>query len=89
MPLIRLFRDHPASLGETYGQHCRHALSFGWAMFRGSIACFVHALFPFAHTRTGSQVVVRLHERMVINRRKLRADEMYPVDPSDSIAEHI
>ncbi len=58
-------------------------------MLLGSLACFVHGLFPWAHTRTGSQAVVRLHDRMVINRKKLRADEMSPVDPQDSIAENI
>jgi hypothetical protein len=85
----RLFSDHPASVGETYLQHGRHALSFGWTMFRGSIACFLHALFPWAHTRTGSYTVIRLYDRMVVNRRKMRADEMSPLDPLDSIAENI
>lgn len=76
-------------MGETYLEHFLHAVSFGWAMLLGSLACFVHGLFPWAHTRTGSQAVVRLHDRMVINRKKLRADEMSPVDPQDSIAENI
>jgi hypothetical protein len=83
------FCDHPTSVGETYFEHCRHALSFGWTMFCGSTACFVHAVFPSAHTRTGSQAVIRLYDRMVINRRKQRADEMSPLDPLDSIAENI
>jgi hypothetical protein len=85
----RLFSDHPASVGETYLQHGRHALSFGWTMLRGAIACFLHAMFPWAHTRTGSNTVIRLYDRMVINRRKMRADEMSPLDPLDSIAENI
>jgi hypothetical protein len=76
-------------VGETYTEHFNHAVGFGWAMLRGSLACFVHGLFPWVHTRTGSQTVVRLHDRMVINRKKLRADEMSPVDPQDSIAENI
>jgi hypothetical protein len=76
-------------VGETYIQHFFHAVSFGWAMLRGALACFVHGLFPWVHTRTGSQAVVTLHDRMVINRKKLRADEMSPLDPQDSIAENI
>ena len=88
-PIRRLFRDHPASVGETYREHARHALSFGWAMLRGSMACFVHAAFPWTHTRTGSQTVIRLHGQMVINRRKQRADEMSSLDPADWIAEDI
>jgi Family of unknown function (DUF6356) len=87
--MFRSFLEHPASVGETYIEHFFHAMSFGWAMLCGSLACFVHGLFPWAHTRTGSQAVVRLHDRMVINRRKLRADEMSPLDPQDSIAENI
>jgi hypothetical protein len=88
-PIRRLFCDHPSSVGETYVQHGRHALRFGWAMLRGSIACFIHAAFPFAHTRTGSQAIIRLHGQMVINRRKQRADEMSSLDPMDWIAEDI
>ena len=30
----RLFIEHPRSIGETYLEHGRHALSFGWAMLR-------------------------------------------------------
>jgi hypothetical protein len=88
-PLRRLFSAHPSSVGETYLEHGRHALSFGWAMLRGSIACLVHAVFPWLHERTGSQTVIRLHDRMVINRRKKRADEMSSLDPLDRIAEDI
>jgi len=87
--IYKIFSDHPASVGETYLQHCRHALGFGWIMLRGSVGCFLHALFPWAHTRTGSQTVTRLYDRMVINRRKLRADEMSTLDPLDAIAENI
>ena len=85
----QLFSDHPRSVGESYFQHARHALSFGWDMGRGAMACVLHAAFPFIHVRTGSQTVVRLHDRMVINRRKQRADEMRTLDPADSIAENI
>jgi hypothetical protein len=90
MPGIRsLFKDHPRSVGESYLQHARHATSFGWAMLRGSAACFVHAALPFLHVRTGSQAVLRLHDRMLINRRKQQPDEMRTLDPLDSIAENI
>jgi hypothetical protein len=87
--LTRRFREHPASVGETYSQHCAHALSFGTHMLRGSLACFVHAIFPWLHTQTGSQTIVRLHSRMVINRSRFRLDEMSPCDPLDSLAENI
>ena len=87
--LVRLFSEHPAAVGESYTQHCIHATKFGWTMLRGSLACFVHAVFPWVCTNFGSQTVVRLHDRMVINRSRSRLDEMTPLDPLDSLAEHI
>jgi Family of unknown function (DUF6356) len=89
MKVFSRFTEHPASVNETYVQHARHALSFGWAMFKGSTACLAHGLFPWVHTTTGSKAVTRLHDRMVINRRKLRADEMHIPDPQDWLADSI
>jgi hypothetical protein len=62
--LRRLFLDHPASVGESYGQHFRVAAGFGWAMLVGAIGAFVHALVPALCQRTGSTTVKRLHERL-------------------------
>jgi hypothetical protein len=70
MRLLRRFREHPATVRESYLRHCVHACSFGWAMLGGAFACFVHALLPWIHTNTGSEVISRLHERMVVNRVK-------------------
>ncbi|MGH6674594.1 MAG: DUF6356 family protein [Xanthobacteraceae bacterium] len=70
MRVARLFTDHPASIGETYGQHFAVACSFGGAMLRGGLACLLHAAFPFLCTSTGSSTVHRLHERMVVNRAR-------------------
>lgn len=68
----RLFAAHPASVGETYGEHFVHALGFAGAMFLAAIACFVHALLPWMFERTGSRIITRLHDRMVENRSRLR-----------------
>jgi hypothetical protein len=86
---MRRFHEHPASVGETYTEHCLHATRFGGTMLRGALACFVHALFPWVCTSTGSQLVTRLHNRMVVNRSKSRLDEMRTLDPLDSLAENI
>ncbi|MFN3591692.1 MAG: DUF6356 family protein [Thermaurantiacus sp.] len=67
--LERLFRDHPASVGETYLEHMAHAFSFGVAMILGGLACMLHALVPGLCTRTGSDCIRRLHHRMVTHRR--------------------
>jgi hypothetical protein len=88
MGLWQRFHEHPRAVGESYTEHAMHATRFGFAMLRGSLACFVHAAFPWICTTTGSSTVVRLHDRMVINRSRNRLDEMLPVDPLDSLAEH-
>ncbi|ALC10395.1 capsule biosynthesis protein [Sphingopyxis sp. 113P3] len=67
-----LFIAHPASVGESYGEHFRHALGFSAAMFLGALACLVHAVIPMAFTRTGSGIIARLHDRMVVNRIRNR-----------------
>jgi hypothetical protein len=68
MGLRRLFTEHPASVGETYLQHLCAASGFAARMLIGGIACFLHALFPFAFRHTGSDCISNLYERMVAHR---------------------
>lgn len=68
MGLRRLFTEHPASVGETYLEHLCAATGFATRMILGGVACFLHALFPFAFRRTDSQCIEQLHDRMVVNR---------------------
>jgi hypothetical protein len=89
MTRLNRFQEHPASVGETYFEHAAHAISFGWSMLKGSAACYIHAAFPWLHLKTGSQTVIRLHSRMVINRSRAQLDEMYPPQPGDYLAENI
>jgi hypothetical protein len=64
----RLFLQHPRSIGESYLEHQRHALGFGFSLLFASAACFVHAIVPGFCVRTGSDAITRLHDRMVLNR---------------------
>ena len=64
----RLFLEHPRSVGESYLEHQRHALGFGFSLLFASLACFVHAIVPGLCVRTGSSAITRLHDRMVKNR---------------------
>lgn len=64
------FTEHPAAVGESYGEHMAMAGSFGVAMILGGLACLAHALLPFAFERTGSNVIRSLHERMVTHRAR-------------------
>ena len=60
----RLFRAHPASVGESYAEHFGVAARFGATMIAGGVACLVHAAVPALFQRTGSVTVKRLHARM-------------------------
>lgn len=69
----RLFLEHPRSIGESYLEHQRHALGFGFSLFLASLACFIHAMVPGLCVRTGSEAIKRLHDRMVLHRTPQRA----------------
>ena len=62
--LRRLFLDHPASVGESYGEHFRVASGFGWKLLVGALAAFVHALIPAFCQKTSSSTVKQLHKRL-------------------------
>ena len=62
------FTDHPASVGETYGQHMGMAFSFAGRMFLAGLAGLIHGVLPFLFVRTGSETIKDLHHRMVTHR---------------------
>jgi len=66
------FTEHPASVGETYGEHLVSAAGFAGRMAVGALACFVHGLLPFFFTRTGSGIINELHGRMILSRSRQR-----------------
>jgi hypothetical protein len=69
MSLRNPFTDHPASVGESYGEHLVMASGFGFKMIFAGLACLIHGLLPFLFVRTGSATINTLHTRMVTNRR--------------------
>lgn len=66
---------HLESVDETYFQHLGQAMRFAGTLAVAATACFVHALLPFLFERTGSTLIGRLHDRMVLNRRRKDAKE--------------
>jgi len=64
----RLFTDHPATVGETYGEHFAAASYFARKLLVAAGACAVHAVFPFLFEKTASGIIRGLHERMVVSR---------------------
>ena len=77
----KLFLDHPASVGETYGEHAAFAASYGWTMLLGALACFVHALVPALCETTGSRTTLALHDRLTAARAKIV--EKQRAEPAD------
>ncbi|WP_298399857.1 DUF6356 family protein [Sphingobium sp.] len=67
-----MFRNHPRSVGETYFEHMHTATSFGSAMMLAGLACFIHGFLPNIFKTTGSDTVKKLHNRMVVNRSRVR-----------------
>lgn len=65
------FSRHLEDVEETYFEHLRHALSFALVMLWGAVCCLIHALLPFLCEKSGSRIVSRLHDRMVLNRHGL------------------
>ena len=71
--MTRLTR-HLADVDESYFQHMQHALIFAGALLWAALCCLVHALLPFLCEKRSSQLVARLHDRMVVNRHNLAQD---------------
>ncbi|MEQ1494202.1 MAG: DUF6356 family protein [Novosphingobium sp.] len=70
MDPIKLFTEHPASVGESYGEHLAMASGFGLRMILGGCACLIHGLLPFLFVKTGSAQVSALHQTMVTHRQR-------------------
>jgi hypothetical protein len=67
---MRFFTEHPASVGETYGEHFVFAVSLGSRMVAGGLACIVHGVLPEFCKTTGSRTIRALALRLVPGNRK-------------------
>ena len=73
--LKTLFTEHPASVGETYGEHMAMSFAFAGRMTLGAAACLIHGVLPFLCVRTGSSTITDLHRRMVTDRDRRTASQ--------------
>ncbi|MBT3247057.1 MAG: hypothetical protein HN979_00655 [Actinobacteria bacterium] len=60
----RFFAEHPATVGESYGQHLRRALRSAVSLGGAAIACTVHAFVPALFETTASRTVTRLNDEI-------------------------
>jgi Family of unknown function (DUF6356) len=68
----RFFTEHPATVGETYGEHFAFAVAVGGRMVGGGLACMLHAVFPEFCKTTGSRTIRELALRLVPGNREKR-----------------
>ena len=61
----RIFLDHPRSLDENFFQHMVCAVSFAVALLLAGLAVLVHAFIPCMFQKTASDIITKLHERMI------------------------
>jgi Family of unknown function (DUF6356) len=66
----RIFLAHPRHVNEGFGEHFFAASSFGLILIRAGLACLLHACIPSLCLTTASTAVRRLHEELVLHRRK-------------------
>ena len=69
MALGAKFTEHPASVGETYGEHLRVAAHFARCLGMAAAAAAVHAVIPSMCTTTASRMIDQLHGEMHAGRR--------------------
>lgn len=84
--MLRLFKEHPASVGENYFEHMGCALYFGARMFLAGLACLLHAFLPFLFQTTGKRTISDLHHRMVTHRckhQRKQTDKPFPLEAAE------
>jgi uncharacterized protein DUF6356 len=84
--LNRLFLAHPREVNETYLEHQAHALRFSGSLLMAAGACFIHALVPSLFVRTGSRTIERLHDEMVVHRKRHETPAPRAVAPTGTLS---
>ena len=74
MGIRRYFTEHPASVGESYGEHFRVAVHFARELTAAAAACTVHAVVPSLCTTSASTRIRRLHDQMTSGARAVLGD---------------
>ena len=62
MRIGRHFTEHPASVGETYGQHFRVAMRFSRCLAKAAGAAAIHAVVPSLCSKTASAEICKMHD---------------------------
>lgn len=65
------FTEHPHSVGETYGQHGLRALQYSFKLWKASLACLLHACFPFILQTYTSRAIKEIEESIAKRQTKM------------------
>lgn len=63
--LNAVFTEHPASINESYFEHCRNALRFSGILGMTALAAAVHALVPCLCENTTKRRIAALHYELL------------------------
>lgn len=74
MAIRQHFTDHPASVGETYGEHFKVSAGFAGSLAFAAVAAALHAVVPSRCTKTASTRIIAMHERMTTGPRAINVD---------------
>ncbi len=58
---MKLFIEHPNSVGETYLEHMWFALRYSFCLCKCTFAALIHAFFPFLFTTWTSRKIEYLN----------------------------
>ena len=61
--ISRAFTAHPASVGETYGEHFRFASRFSFRLLSAGLAAAVHAVIPCLFEKTASRMIAEMYRQ--------------------------
>ena len=61
--IARAFTAHPASVGESYGEHMRFASRFSARLLAAGLAAAVHALIPCLFEKTASRMIAEMYNQ--------------------------
>jgi hypothetical protein len=87
MDLRRTFTEHPAEVGETWGEHFRVAIGISRDLAIAAGAAAVHAFVPSMCETTASRQIYALNERVTTGARAMNApDYVAPLGKTDPAA---
>lgn len=75
MAIRQHFTEHPASVGETYGEHFKVAAGFAGSLAIAAMAAAVHAVVPSQCTKTASKRITAMHDQMTSGARAAHLHE--------------